>query len=267
NGSATSRCPTRSSARSRTRSSTSSRTARRPRPPSSGSTRTRTCCRRSERPDRSPEQGRPCSGATFPAPHHGSGSDRRDALGRCRSRCRGRTPEGAAGDDWPGTDRARVGRSLLTAATWEPAPADVLRLQDMSAASRRGQETDPATARAPADVPGAPAWAPRRRFHAPCGSVEGRVDGHLARATGIRYARADRFREPVPAPDADGIIEATSWSPAAPQHPDAALEAMYGADVRPLRSDEDCHFLSVTMPGDLAANERVPVMVWIHGGS
>lgn len=116
-------------------------------------------------------------------------------------------------------------------------------------------------------LPGAPPEAPRRCIHAPCGIVEGWIDGEVLRATGIRYARAARFGEPAPEPDADGILDATAWSPAAPQYPDLALEAMFGAQQRPLRMDEHCQYLSVTAPADLAPGEELPVMVWIHGGS
>lgn len=121
------------------------------------------------------------------------------------------------------------------------------------------------TARRP--LPGAPAEAPRLRVQAPCGTIEGWVDGEVLRATGIRYARATRFGAPAPEPEADGIIDATTWSPASPQYPDLALEAMFGTQQRPLRMDEHCQYLSVTAPADLATGERLPVMVWIHGGS
>lgn len=114
---------------------------------------------------------------------------------------------------------------------------------------------------------GAPPEAPRRRVHAPCGAVEGWIDGPVLRATGIRYARAERFAPPCPQPDDDALIEATTWSPASPQYPDKALEAMFGRQQRPLRMDEHCQFLSVTTPADLEPGEKLPVMVWIHGGS
>lgn len=116
-------------------------------------------------------------------------------------------------------------------------------------------------------LPGAPAEASRRRIEAPCGTIEGWVDGQVLRATGIRYARAARFGEPTPEPDATDVIEAATWSPASPQYPDHALEAMFGTQQRPLRMDEHCQFLSVTAPADRAPGEQLPVMVWIHGGS
>lgn len=114
---------------------------------------------------------------------------------------------------------------------------------------------------------GAPADAPRHRVDAPCGRVEGWTDGQVLRATGIRYARAARFGPPAPEPDADEVLDATRWSPASPQYPDLALEAMFGTQQRPLRMDEHCQFLSVTAPAGLEPGEKLPVMVWIHGGS
>src|SRR5690625_2708222 len=80
----------------------------------------------------------------------------------------------------------------------------------------------------PQPLPGAPPQAPRRRIHAPCGTVEGWIDGEVLRATGIRYARSARFGEPDPEPDAAGILDATAWSPAAPPLPELDLAATIG---------------------------------------
>jgi carboxylesterase type B len=46
------------------------------------------------------------------------------------------------------------------------------------------------------------------RFDAPAGTVTGwRSDG-VVRATGIRYARVERFAPPVPERPADGVVAA-----------------------------------------------------------
>jgi para-nitrobenzyl esterase len=83
------------------------------------------------------------------------------------------------------------------------------------------------------------------------------VASELARARtfrGIRYARAARFRPPVP------VRSAEQWGnddfgPACPQQ---------GARYQP--QSEDCLFLNVWVPSQRAAGKR-PVMLYIHGGA
>ncbi|SFQ82774.1 carboxylesterase family protein [Hymenobacter arizonensis] len=104
-------------------------------------------------------------------------------------------------------------------------------------------------------------------FHAPAGTVVGRRDGDVIRATGIRYARAARFQPPVAEPPATEPIQATSPAPACPQAPDALLGPLLGDLLAGLRSDEDCLRLSITVPADRRTDEALPVIVWVHGGS
>ena len=106
-----------------------------------------------------------------------------------------------------------------------------------------------------------------RLFTPPCGPVTGWRDGDVVRATGIPYATARRFQPPVPAPDWDEPLSATSPAPACPQGPVPFLDDVLGTRYGELPGSEDCQNLSITMPADLAPGERLPVMVWIHGGS
>ncbi|MGY1777165.1 carboxylesterase family protein [Geodermatophilus sp. SYSU D00804] len=105
------------------------------------------------------------------------------------------------------------------------------------------------------------------RFAAPAGTVTARRSDGVVRATGIRYARAERFRPPVPEPPAAGVVDATAWSPACPQPPAPELELMVTDPMGELVADEDCLRLSVTVPEDASPGDRLPVMVWVHGGS
>ncbi|MEL7975604.1 carboxylesterase family protein [Isoptericola sp. F-RaC21] len=105
------------------------------------------------------------------------------------------------------------------------------------------------------------------RFTPPCGPVDGWADDDVVRATGIPYAHADRFERPVPVPDRDTPFEATSWSPACPQAPVPFLDEVLGSPGAGVPGDEHCQRLSVTMPADVRPDDRLPVMVWIHGGS
>jgi para-nitrobenzyl esterase len=54
------------------------------------------------------------------------------------------------------------------------------------------------------------------RFDCDAGTVIGWRDGDLVRATGIGYARAERFQVPEPQPPAE-VVAATSRAPACPQ--------------------------------------------------
>jgi para-nitrobenzyl esterase len=104
-------------------------------------------------------------------------------------------------------------------------------------------------------------------FNPPCGPITGWRDGDVLRATGIPYATAGRFQAPVSAPDWTAPFSATSLSPACPQAPVPFLDDVLGTRYGELPGSEDCQRLSITLPADLSDNERVPVMVWLHGGS
>ncbi|WP_245634622.1 carboxylesterase family protein [Janibacter limosus] len=105
-----------------------------------------------------------------------------------------------------------------------------------------------------------PTWS------APAGEIVGRRDGDVLRAGGIRYARAARFAPPVAEAPVDRI-DATRMSPACPQPRVEFLEEVLGLTPGELPFDEDCLRLSVTVPADSTADESLPVMVMIHGGS
>ena len=104
-------------------------------------------------------------------------------------------------------------------------------------------------------------------FHAPAGTIIGRADGPVLRATGIRYARAARFCPPEPEPDATETIQATAPAPACPQLADPRVEQVMGGLFEALSFDEDCLRLSITRPADFRPDEVLPVIVWVHGGS
>ncbi|RZQ59649.1 carboxylesterase family protein [Amycolatopsis suaedae] len=105
----------------------------------------------------------------------------------------------------------------------------------------------------------------QRSFDTPAGTVIGRVDADVVRVLGIPYASADRFGVPRPVEPFTEPFTAFDRAPAAPQRPSELLTQLIGDDE--LAVDEHCQRLSVTLPADLAEGERLPVMVWIHGGS
>ncbi|MEO5781602.1 MULTISPECIES: carboxylesterase family protein [Arthrobacter] len=104
-------------------------------------------------------------------------------------------------------------------------------------------------------------------FDPPCGPVAGWRDGDVVRATGIPYASANRFQPPVPMADWSEVLMATTRAPACPQGPVPFLDEVLGTRFGELPGNEHCQHLSITLPAGLDDGERVPVMVWLHGGS
>ncbi|MFF0945810.1 carboxylesterase family protein [Kocuria sp. CPCC 205300] len=104
-------------------------------------------------------------------------------------------------------------------------------------------------------------------FTPPCGPVHGRADGEVVRASGIPYAVADRFTAPAPADDWAEPLDATAPAPACPQLRSPFLASVLGEALQGLPQDEACQRLSVALPRDARADEGLPVLVWIHGGS
>ena len=100
----------------------------------------------------------------------------------------------------------------------------------------------------------------------PLGEIKGVELEGCERYAGIRYAEAPvgarRFLPPVPAGPWDGVYDATSFGPSAPQV--APMAGAVGVQ-RDLVTDEDCLFLNVYTPR--ADDGARPVLVWIHGGA
>lgn len=112
-----------------------------------------------------------------------------------------------------------------------------------------------------------------RLFETPAGAMVGRVDGAVVRLVGVPYARAGRFEVPVAMPSLVGEgadpapFEALVRAPACPQLPSAVLDDLLPGAADGLLGSEDCQTLTITLPSDVQPGERLPVMVWIHGGS
>jgi para-nitrobenzyl esterase len=93
------------------------------------------------------------------------------------------------------------------------------------------------------------------------GKLRGLREGGLTILRGVRYATAERFRPPVPAPPWPGVRDATEHGAESPQSGhDSAVGASDGSD-----ESEDCLNLTIVTPA--ADGARRPVLVWLHGGS
>ncbi|XP_032111644.1 putative inactive carboxylesterase 4 [Sapajus apella] len=92
---------------------------------------------------------------------------------------------------------------------------------------------------------------------------------------GIPFAKPPlgplRFTPPQPAEPWSFVKNATSYPPMCSQDPTAGqflseLCTNRKEDI-PLKFSEDCLYLNIYTPADLAKKSRLPVMVWIHGGA
>lgn len=108
-----------------------------------------------------------------------------------------------------------------------------------------GQEVATTRIRTPAGVYSSAPWYPDELR-----------EGHprSLRFAGIRYARASRFRAPIPVMRAEQMADGR-FGPVCPQR---------GGSYQP--QSEDCLFLNVWMPGATGTTPR-PVMPYIHGGA
>ncbi|KAI5271559.1 putative esterase [Aureobasidium subglaciale] len=102
----------------------------------------------------------------------------------------------------------------------------------------------------------------------PCGPIQGFKNGLVIRYTGIPYARASRFEVPQSLEPWTKNFQATSPCPACPQPSDKASGLI---SKKPLLSglkiSEDCQCLSITVPDGARVDEKLPVMIWVYGGS
>lgn len=100
----------------------------------------------------------------------------------------------------------------------------------------------------------------------PQGRIRGSHDEGSIRFLGIPYGKAAigdlRFRPPVLAPAWDGIRDCRSYGDACPQVNDDLPAWQFDGD-----HSADCLNLNVWAPASAAPGDRLPVMVWLHGGA
>ncbi len=96
------------------------------------------------------------------------------------------------------------------------------------------------------------------------GTVLGEPDNPVHVYRGIPYAAPPvgdlRWKPPQPLMPWSGIRECTTFSKIAPQSPVFSIQ-----EPRSIPTSEDCLYLNVLTPAK-KAGEKLPVMVWLHGG-
>lgn len=105
----------------------------------------------------------------------------------------------------------------------------------------------------------------------PVGVDGGSVSGAAAQVEGIRVYRGIpfaappvgnlRWKPPQPVPSWEGVRKAEQFGPDCPQ-----AASLPGVDGNARPQSEDCLYLNVWTGAD-TAQDRLPVMVWIHGGA
>lgn len=98
------------------------------------------------------------------------------------------------------------------------------------------------------------------------GIVSGVTDGEVSIFKGIPYAAPPvgdfRWRPPQPLQPWDGVHDATEFGPNCAQ-----AGWSRGSWTIADGSSEDCLYLNLWLPAGMEPGEKLPVMVWIHGGA
>lgn len=103
-------------------------------------------------------------------------------------------------------------------------------------------------------------------FQTPFGRIIALRENGVIRARSIRYARSERFKKPVPIQPSTAEIIFPDQTPVCPQSISPLIEKMIGhTNLDNFEVDESTQYLSVVRSE--GEKNKLPVVVWIHGGS
>lgn len=113
-------------------------------------------------------------------------------------------------------------------------------------------------------IPGSEEKAPTVKIES--GIIKGVTEGEVSSFKGIPYAAPPvgeyRWRPPQPVKPWDGVRDATEFGATCAQ---AGWGIAPGAIAE--GSSEDCLYLNLWVPAKAKPGDKLPVMVWIHGGA
>ncbi|MDQ0783248.1 carboxylesterase family protein [Chryseobacterium sp. W4I1] len=105
-------------------------------------------------------------------------------------------------------------------------------------------------------------------FQTPFGKIIALKENGIIKAKSIRYAHSERFKRPVPEEPIASEIIFPDKTPVCPQIISPLVEKMIGpTQIENFNPHESIQYLSVFRPEHFTENEKLPVVVWIHGGS
>ncbi|WBV61840.1 carboxylesterase family protein [Chryseobacterium camelliae] len=105
-------------------------------------------------------------------------------------------------------------------------------------------------------------------FHTSFGKILALKENGVIKAKSIRYAKSERYQKPVPVEYSSSESIFSEKTPVCPQKISPLLERLIGkTEVEKFYADESPQFLTITRPEIFNENEKLPVVVWIHGGS
>lgn len=105
-------------------------------------------------------------------------------------------------------------------------------------------------------------------FHTPFGRILAFRENGILKAKNIRYAHSERFQKPIPVEPSVSEIIFPEKTPVCPQNISPLLEKMIGkTNLDDFEVDESPQYISVFRPENCNENEKLSVIVWIHGGS
>jgi para-nitrobenzyl esterase len=105
-------------------------------------------------------------------------------------------------------------------------------------------------------------------FKTSFGTIQGIKENGLIIAPHIRYASSERFGMPVALSTSDPSRKIPGKIPVCPQNIRPLLEKMIEiTHIENFEVDESPQYLSITCPEKIPEGEKLPVIVWIHGGS
>lgn len=103
--------------------------------------------------------------------------------------------------------------------------------------------------------------------HAPAGVFKGFRADECQHFLGIRYATSERYCPPVPFTYGEAEYECHTPAPYPVQLCSTIELTLTGIHYENLPQEENCQYLSITVPEEATPESQLPVMVWFYGGS